>query len=109
MLILNSILFFIWVCHAMHEGAHIIRLDPFEMVWNRLDILISNHEDDNENGDDDDHDAYDDDDEEYDRELWCVWVGTTQWSLKWDFRLGLFFISSSSSTAMIIIKMMIVM
>ena len=35
----------------------------------RLDILISNHEDDNENGDDDDHDAYDDDDEEYDREL----------------------------------------
>ena len=35
----------------------------------RLDILISNREDDNENGDDDDHDAYDDDDEEYDREL----------------------------------------
>ena len=35
----------------------------------RLDILISNHEDDNENGDGDDHDAYDDDDEEYDREL----------------------------------------
>ena len=40
-----------------------------ETVVLRLDILISNHEDDNENGDDDDHDAYDDDDEEYDREL----------------------------------------
>ena len=42
------------------------------MKWSEtdvLDILISNHEDDNENGDDDDHDAYDDDDEEYDREL----------------------------------------
>ena len=42
----------------------------------RLDILISNHEDDNENGDDDeqdgdddDQDGDDDDDEEYDREL----------------------------------------
>ena len=34
----------------------------------RLDILISNYEDDNENGDDDDQ--YDgDDEEEYDREL----------------------------------------
>ena len=42
------------------------------MKWSEtvvLDILISNHEDDNENGDGDDHDAYDDDDEEYDREL----------------------------------------
>ena len=41
----------------------------------RLDILISNHEDDNENGDDDDQNGDDDDqdddddDEEYDREL----------------------------------------
>ena len=43
----------------------------------RLDILISNHEDDNENGqdgddqngDDDDQEGDDDDAEEYDREL----------------------------------------
>ena len=34
----------------------------------RLDILISNHEDDNENGDGDDQDD-DDDEEECDREL----------------------------------------
>ena len=40
-----------------------------ETVVLRLDILISNHEDDNENGDGDDKDDDDDDDEEYDREL----------------------------------------
>ena len=43
-----------------------------ETVVLRLDILISNHEDDNENGDDDDQDGDGDGDEEYDRELRCV-------------------------------------